>query len=62
MEVLNRLKDILISGYTGGAELFLGSAHLVWGLWLLTPPFNTFTLPSYSGFLAVAPEWVWGLV
>lgn len=57
----NRFFDIAMSGHTEFAELWLGICHLVWGLWILSPFWSAFQLDVYQGFIAIAPEWVWGI-
>lgn len=43
-------------------EFILSLFMILWGLWLLNPAWDTFSLPSFEAFLTVAPEMVWGLI
>ena len=59
-KLLDALNFYLWKANTETGELLLGFTGLVWGIWLLHPA-ETFQLPSYQGFIEVAPEWAWGL-
>lgn len=52
----------VITKHSEIGEFILGLFAAFWGLWLLFPFWETFSLPVFSAFLACAPEWVWGLV
>lgn len=44
-------------------ELWLAGLSLIWGLWVLSPFWDTFqSVRTYHIMSDVAPEWVWGLV
>lgn len=42
---------------------FLGLYTIVWGLWLIMPMWDVFTVaPLFNQMASIAPEWVWGTV
>lgn len=55
------LMKILMQKQTEVSEFLLGLAALLWGAWLLNPAWNTFYLFSYTSFLHIASENVWGI-
>lgn len=42
-------------------EFILSLFMMSWGLWLLNPMWDTFSLPSFASFLLIANETTWGL-
>lgn len=58
--MFKRLYDVLLVAHTELVEFNLGTLSIIFGLWILNPWFDTFTLPSFIAFIRFAPEWVWG--
>jgi len=59
--MVDRLAIFLAKSHTEVGEYILGLFSLLWGIWLLLPVWNTFSINMFSAFLHVAPEEIWGL-
>lgn len=45
------------------ATIIVALYTFMWGLWLLTPAWNTFDqAPLYSAMAEASPEWIWGAI
>jgi hypothetical protein len=60
--LLKSLTIFLIKKNAEVGELILGIFGVTWGVWLLLPFFDAFSLSSFAGFATVADADSWGLV
>ena len=57
------LAKALLKPINTSAIVLLGVYTVLWGLWLIAPWWDVFTVAAlYSQMAAIAPEWVWGMV
>lgn len=59
-----RFVTLLRRGGFEFSEFYGALITTVWGAWVLFPfqPDTFSSSPSFRGFLAIAPEWAWGLI
>jgi len=61
-KVIEQVTLFVIKKQAEIGEFLLSFFMIVWGLWLLNPFWETFSLPSFAAFLMIADESVWGIV
>lgn len=61
LKLFKRLQYILFHSEGALLEFFMAFLSLVWGLWLISPYWDTFSATSAFTIMAqLAPEWLWG--
>lgn len=60
-KIKSRLVKALLKPINTAAVILLGAMTFVWGLWIWFPMWSVFASAQLYSWMAILPEWVWGL-